>query len=489
MSAPSFYKVVDALDRLGHLPAHIDGRQNGHRRLMVRCPGHDDHSPSLSIKHEGDRTLIHCFAGCEAERVLEALGLTLADLFDEPNGNGKCRVPGAVPLRGRGTAASRHLALESGFDARKFKVLDVAKMVAEEPPEVPWQVDGLAVRGDVTVMTGDPGAGKSLLALVLGGAVARGESIAGIDCSRGSVVYLDAENGGREIHRRLHSLGVPEVDVTVVEADGVNLRDEADFAGLEALVSKFGPSLLVLDSLTALWPGANERKTEDVAPTLYELKRLAERHGVAVMLLHHRPKDGGEYRGTTAIAAAAQLGFTLSRVKEDPQRTRRRLHCWKCRPAAEPEDRWLHLDAERGMVLVGVAEPYVSPDEPDAAFAPRRDGFVPQVLAALEGRRLGLAEIAEVIGANPKDGSLRRATDHLVAAGEIARRDDKKFERCRVPGATGPRGAGTAAPGTSHSRAEKANGSRPPCSCLRPGERLLDGRCGRCYGVHPGVDR
>jgi hypothetical protein len=334
-AAISFYKVIDALDLLGHLPAQVDGRQNGRRRLMVRCPAHDDRSPSLSIEHKHDRTLIHCFAGCEAERVVEAIGLTLTDLYDD-------RVPDVVPLRGRGSAAPRHRALESGFDARKFKVLDVAMLVAEEPPEVPWQIDGLAVRGDVTVMTGDPGAGKSLLALVLGAAVARGESIAG-----------------------------------------------PDFAGLDGLVSHFEPCLLVLDSLTALWPGANERKTEDVAPTLYRLKHLAERHGVAIVVLHHRPKDGGEYRGTTAIAAAAQLGFTLSKVKDDPERTRRRLHCWKCRPAPEPGDRWLHLDAERGMVLVAVAEPYVSSEEPERSPAPRRDGYVPGILDALDAAGSG----------------------------------------------------------------------------------------------------
>ena len=23
------------------------------------------------------------------------------------------------------------------------------------------------------------------------------------------------------------------------------------------------------------------------------------------------------------------------------------------------------------------------------------------------------------------------------------------------------------------------------CSCTRPGERLLDGRCGRCFAIHP----
>lgn len=55
MSAPSFYRVIDALDHFGALPAHIDGRQNGRLRLMARCPAHDDRSPSLSVEHKGDR--------------------------------------------------------------------------------------------------------------------------------------------------------------------------------------------------------------------------------------------------------------------------------------------------------------------------------------------------------------------------------------------------------------------------------------------------
>ena len=390
-------------------------------------------------------------------------GSDVTDLLVEARANGGVRsaqakllklaaaapvVPGAtVP------APLGDLALGTRFDTAKFKVLDVATMIASQPPAVPWMVDGLAVRGDVTILTGDPGAGKSLLALTLSGAVARGESIAGLACTEGSVVYLDAENGGREIHRRLHSLRVPLTGVTVIEADGVNLREDSDLEQLEAVIATFGPTMLVLDSLTALWPGANERRTEDVAPVLYGLKRLAEHHGVAIVVLHHRPKDGGEYRGTTAIAAAAQLGFTLSKAKGDPDRTRRRLGCWKCRPAAEPEDRWLHLDAEHGMVLVGEAQPYEDPDEPERT-APAKRELAPRFLGALGSSRRGLSEIASLLDMNPKDGTLRRVADHLVVTGKIVRGDDKKYEKCRVPGATGPKGVGTVALGTTQSRAE-----------------------------------
>lgn len=59
-------------------------RANGPGRWVARCPAHEDRSPSLSIREIDDRTLIFCFAGCEAHDVLAAVGLTLAELFDKP---------------------------------------------------------------------------------------------------------------------------------------------------------------------------------------------------------------------------------------------------------------------------------------------------------------------------------------------------------------------------------------------------------------------
>ncbi len=50
---------------------------------MVKCPAHDDKAESLSISEGADgRILLKCFAGCEAESIVSAMGLKLADLFD-----------------------------------------------------------------------------------------------------------------------------------------------------------------------------------------------------------------------------------------------------------------------------------------------------------------------------------------------------------------------------------------------------------------------
>ncbi len=41
---------------------------------LARCPAHDDQNPSLSIKEgEDGRALVYCHAGCDQERVIEAL--------------------------------------------------------------------------------------------------------------------------------------------------------------------------------------------------------------------------------------------------------------------------------------------------------------------------------------------------------------------------------------------------------------------------------
>jgi len=61
---------------------------------MACCPAHVDKSASLSIREtESGATLIHCFAGCAAHEILDALGLEMTDLFP-PREDGKHFVKG-----------------------------------------------------------------------------------------------------------------------------------------------------------------------------------------------------------------------------------------------------------------------------------------------------------------------------------------------------------------------------------------------------------
>ncbi len=65
--------------------SRLDGvKETGPGKYLSRCPAHDDRSPSLAIKDGDDgRILIHCFAGCETEDVLSAIGMTFSDIMPE----------------------------------------------------------------------------------------------------------------------------------------------------------------------------------------------------------------------------------------------------------------------------------------------------------------------------------------------------------------------------------------------------------------------
>lgn len=69
------------------LALHENVRRSGDGFVM-RCRAHEDRENSLSAKHEDGKILVHCFAGCETESIVTAIGWTLKDLFLEPKASG-----------------------------------------------------------------------------------------------------------------------------------------------------------------------------------------------------------------------------------------------------------------------------------------------------------------------------------------------------------------------------------------------------------------
>src|SRR5215207_8324320 len=81
----------DLLDRL-------DVASRIGEKAMSFCPAHDDRStPSLSLKAENGRLLLHCFAGYRPEDIVSKTGLQMKDLFSE--GGGGYSMPSNTPAR------------------------------------------------------------------------------------------------------------------------------------------------------------------------------------------------------------------------------------------------------------------------------------------------------------------------------------------------------------------------------------------------------
>jgi len=69
-------------DILGRLEGH-GVRPAGSDRWMAKCPAHEDGKASLQVtRGTGGNTLLVCFAGCKLEAIVDALGMTVGDLFE-----------------------------------------------------------------------------------------------------------------------------------------------------------------------------------------------------------------------------------------------------------------------------------------------------------------------------------------------------------------------------------------------------------------------
>lgn len=73
----AYQRITEALRDEGKTVRTVNGT------TVAQCPAHDDRNPSLAIRDNHGQALVYCHAGCSTEDVVNALGLTLSDLFDD----------------------------------------------------------------------------------------------------------------------------------------------------------------------------------------------------------------------------------------------------------------------------------------------------------------------------------------------------------------------------------------------------------------------
>lgn len=209
----------------------------------------------------------------------------------------------------------------------------------DEPPRREWLVDGLIPNGTVTMLGGDGGTGKSLLALQLAVATATGGRWIGRDVDRpGKVMFLSAEDDRDELHRRLSNIcdsdgiGLRDLDRLLVRSlatEGAllatldrktnTLKTTALYDTLDKAMAA-GPSLLVLDTLADLHSG-EENQRAHARQFIGMLRGLAIRHNCAVLLLAHPSltgmANGSGLSGSTAWNASVRSRLYLDRVKDE----------------------------------------------------------------------------------------------------------------------------------------------------------------------------
>lgn len=165
-----------------------------------------------------------------------------------------------------------------------------------EPPPVQWMVPGLIAQGDVVLVVGPPGLGKSMFSTSLAVAVAEGwDEWAGFPLLvEGNVEIVDEENPIDEVYRRIHAFsrtGKFEATDRMRYLHNNNLRLDANGdTRLFEDVAEFQPKLVVLDSLIRLHTSAENESGAMSAVFNDAIQPLSRQLGATVIVLHHTNK-------------------------------------------------------------------------------------------------------------------------------------------------------------------------------------------------------
>ena len=186
---------------------------------------------------------------------------------------------------------------------------DAGEYFETTPPPIPWIVEGFVARGAVTLFAGDPGIGKSYVALSMASSASCGLPALGMNTRISEVAYLDAENGQDEMHRRICALGLRANARVAIAPSGFDIRQS--LYQVEDAVAPATTQLLILDSFRSLFPGVDENDSGEITEALLPIQHLARTFNVGVILLHHRNKGGG-IRGSMAFQGVCEAVVHLA---------------------------------------------------------------------------------------------------------------------------------------------------------------------------------
>ena len=177
----------DSFDRIRSQAEKVRGSGDS---FTCRCSAHEDRDPSLSVKLDGDRVLLHCHAGCEAESVVRAFGLELRDLFDRSTLGGGFDPSRPAPRRSRTSPTADPTPKRTTYEEAAGIAQDAEN---DEAHRAPIPVSGLATALDMAKYKGgDRGCIAQLRA------VANGEEWARLDpVERAILTDWAADRAGR----------------------------------------------------------------------------------------------------------------------------------------------------------------------------------------------------------------------------------------------------------------------------------------------------
>lgn len=196
-----------------------------------------------------------------------------------------------------------------------FDTIDGATLMSTPLQPLRFVVDSLISQG-LHVLAGSPKVGKSWLALWLSVTVAKGEPVWGMQTRQGTTLYLCLEDSRLRIQNRLFEIMEDAPPSVHFCTEGFIIG-----GGLEERLETFidvhpDTVLIIIDTLQMVRGTGYDNTYANDYRDLSILKKLADKHGVAILLIHHLRKEGSDdvfnrISGTAGVQGAVDSSFTL----------------------------------------------------------------------------------------------------------------------------------------------------------------------------------
>ncbi len=198
-----------------------------------------------------------------------------------------------------------------------------------ESKSVEWLWYPYIPYGKITIIQGDPGEGKTSLALYLTSILSNGGEIpiAKTITQQEIVIYQNAEDGVADtIKPRLERFKANCEKVCYLR-NGV----ERAIDNLEIAIAETGARMVILDPIQAFLGDTDLQRANNIRPIMTRLARVAEEKNCAIILVGHLTKnENGKdlYRGLGSVdfVAAARSVLMVSKVEEGEENERMLSH-------------------------------------------------------------------------------------------------------------------------------------------------------------------
>jgi archaellum biogenesis ATPase FlaH len=198
----------------------------------------------------------------------------------------------------------------------------------EEDDEREWLVYGMCAKGEMSVVFGEPSAGKSIIAGDIALHVAHGMPWFGMETTKTTVLYYAAERA-KLVKRRLRGLEdyheIEDVTKVIIGSGALDIRNERDtrrfINDIKRASADSGEDvgLVIIDTFSRSLNGGDENSQSDVGDAVKNMQRIADETGVHLMAIHHVGVSldaKKRMRGSSVLTGGIDKSFLVTQAKK-----------------------------------------------------------------------------------------------------------------------------------------------------------------------------